>query len=75
MRAARGDLVGTMGQAAKAAVELAHAVLCEEQTWVFNEKRILERAGLTEIQAMFSSAPRPEELVTWVSRVRAALGV
>ncbi|NMO21458.1 nucleotidyltransferase domain-containing protein [Pyxidicoccus fallax] len=75
MRAARGDVVGAMGQAAKAAIEHAHAVLAGQRTWVLNEKRILERAGLAELHALFSQSLRREELVDWVSTVRAALGV
>ncbi len=75
MRAERGDVVGAMGQAAKAAIEKAHEVLAEQRTWVVNDKRILERAGLTGLHALFSQAPRQEELVGWVSTVRAALGV
>ncbi|HEY0096858.1 MAG TPA: hypothetical protein VGB96_21200, partial [Archangium sp.] len=75
MRAERGDMVGAMGQAAKAAIEKAHAVLAEQHTWVLNEKRILERAGLAGVHALFTQAPRREELVGWVSTVRAALGV
>ena len=74
MRAQRGDVVGAMGQAAKAALERAHLVLAEQRTWVLNEKRILERAGLDGLHALFSEAPRREELVGWVSAVRAALG-
>jgi hypothetical protein len=73
MRAERGDVVGAMGQAAKATIEKAHAVLAGKRTWVLNEKRILERAGLTGLHALFSQAPRREELVGWVSAVRAAL--
>jgi len=75
IRAERGDVVGAMGQAAKAAIEKAHAVLAKRRTWVLNEKRILERAGLDGLHALFSEAPRHEELVGWVSAVRAALGV
>jgi hypothetical protein len=75
MRAERGDVVGAMGQAAKATIEKAHAVLAEKRTWVLNEKRILERAGLAGVHALFSKAPRSEELAGWVSTVRAALGV
>jgi predicted nucleotidyltransferase len=75
MRAERGDVVGTLGQAAKAAIEKAHAVLAEQRTWVLNEKRILERAGLAGLHALFSEAPQREQLVGWVSAVRAALGV
>ena len=75
MRAQRGDVVGAMGQAAKAALERAHSVLAEQRTWVFNEKRLLDRAGLASLHALFSQSPRPGELVDWVSTVRAALAV
>jgi len=75
MRAQRGDVVGAMGQAAKAAIERAHSVLAEQRTWVLNEKRLLERAGLAGLHALFSQPPRPGELVDWVSTVRAALAV
>jgi hypothetical protein len=58
MRAARGDFAGTLGQAARAAIEHAHARLCERRTWILNEKQILERAGLAETQALFAESPR-----------------
>jgi hypothetical protein len=72
MRAARGDRVGTMGQAAKAVIEHAHAVLCERRVWVLNEKRIVETAGLHETQALFGTAPT--DLMSWVDTVARTLG-
>lgn len=74
MRAERGDLAGAVGQAAKAAVESAHARLCSARAWVLNEKRILERAGLEDVQPLFGAAPRgARELVRWVESVRSRL--
>jgi hypothetical protein len=71
MRAARGDRVGTFGHAARAVIEHAHAVLCERRTWVLNEKRIVETAGLGEAQALFAgNAP---DLVAWLDRVEQTL--
>jgi hypothetical protein len=80
MRAERGDLVGTVGQTAKAVIEQAHALLCERSTWVLNEKRIVERAGLARLHGLFEDVPRvaassPDaELLRWVARADALLG-
>ena len=71
MRAARGDRIGTMGQAAKAVIEHAHAVLCERRAWVLNEKRIVEMAGLREAQALFGAAP--SDLSNWVDALARTL--
>lgn len=72
MRAARGDLVGTVGQAARAAMEHAHAILCERRTWVLNEKQLLRRAGLAPIEALFAEAMRGD-LAAWVAELERAL--
>jgi hypothetical protein len=74
MRAARGDVTGTVGQAAKAVVEAAHALLCEQRAWVLNEKRIVERAGLAALHTLFAEVPAdPAALPGWVARLRGAL--
>jgi hypothetical protein len=74
MLAARGDIAGTAGQAAKAVVERAHAILCERRAWVLNEKRIVERAGLGGVQGLFAEIPADAVgLQGWVERVREAL--
>jgi hypothetical protein len=74
MRAERGDVVGTLGQAAKAVLETAHAVLCERGEWVLNEKHMVERAGLARLQARFSRvAPSGAALRAWVEDLRADL--
>jgi hypothetical protein len=73
-RAMRGDVVGTVGQAAKAVVERAHAVLCERREWVLNEKRIVERAGLEAAARLFVDVPaEPADLPAWVMHVAGAL--
>jgi hypothetical protein len=76
MRARRGDATGTVGQAARAVMEAAHAVLCERRTWVLNEKRLVERAGLARVQPLFREVPKADAgdaLLDWVAHVEAAL--
>jgi hypothetical protein len=76
MHARRGNVVGATGQAAKAVMEEAHAVLCERGRWVCNEKRLVEAAGLAGAQALFGQAPsEPASLVRWVDLVAGQLGV
>jgi len=70
-RAARGDVVGTVGQAARAVIEEAHARLCARRVWVFNEKRIVQRAGLGAAQRLFEQPCTP--LDEWVERVCTAI--
>jgi len=70
-RAARGDRIGALGQAAKAVIEHAHAVLCARRVWVLNEKRIVTLAGLDEAQALFDALPA--DLAPWVDAVERAL--
>jgi hypothetical protein len=74
MRAERGDIVGTVGLAARAIVEEAHAVLCERREWVLNEKGIVARAGLAALHTAFAGVP-PEAgaLCDWIARVEASL--
>ena len=72
MRARRGDAVGTLGQAARAVVEHAHAILCERRAWVLNEKQIVRRAGLDAAEALFA-AGAPGDLVDWLDAVERAL--
>jgi hypothetical protein len=74
MRADKGDVVGAVGQVAKAVTELAHALLCERRTWVLNEKRIVEAAGLHAAHAWMCTVPAgAPELVAWVDGVNAAI--
>jgi hypothetical protein len=74
--ARRGNVVGATGQAAKAALEEAHAVLCGRGQWACNEKRLIAAAGLTGVQPLFGQIPgEPAGLVRWVDLVAARLGV
>ncbi len=41
-------MVGTVAQAAKVVLEMAHAVVCQRREWMLNEKSLVERAGLIE---------------------------
>jgi hypothetical protein len=76
MHANRGNLVGTTGQAAKAVMEEAHAILCERGQWVCNEKRLIEAAGLAGLHPLFAQAPgEPADLIRWVDLIAARLGV
>jgi hypothetical protein len=74
MQAGKGDRVGTAGQAAKAVLEAAHARICASRTWNLNEKGLVDRAGLSRIQASFAAIPgEPGALVTWIDRLRSDL--
>jgi hypothetical protein len=70
MHGRRGDVIGAVGQAAKAVMEEAHARLAERREWALNEKRMVERAGLSGAQAAFAGAPDP---LRWIARLRAEL--
>lgn len=75
MRAERGDIVGAVGQAAKAVIEIAHAPACRRRLWVLNEKKIVEQAGLQDLHARFVDVPTSSpELVAWVEGLRATIG-
>jgi hypothetical protein len=57
MRAVRGDLIGTVGQAARAVIEMGHSLACARRQWVINEKKLLEQTGLEDLQARFAEVP------------------
>ena len=74
MRADRGDIIGTVGQAAKAAMETAHAIACHRHLWVLNEKHLLKAVSLPAIQPLFTSFPSSiPALVSWTESVQASL--
>lgn len=76
VHARRGNFVGAAGQAARAVMEEANAVLCASGRWMCNEKRSIEAAGLTGVQALFAAIPsEPADLALWVDRVADQLGV
>lgn len=74
MHAKRGNLVGATGQAARAVMEEAHAIMCERSEWVCNEKRMIDMAGLTGTQGLFGQVAT-ERLQEWVDLVAEHLGV
>ena len=74
MRAERGDIVGAVGQAAKAVIETAHALACRRRLWVLNEKKVVEQAGLQDLHTRFVDVPTSShELVAWVEGLRTAI--
>jgi hypothetical protein len=76
MHARRGNFAGATGQAAKAIMEEAHAILCERGQWVCHEKRLIGTAGLDGLHALFAQVPTESAgLVQWVDRVADQLGV
>jgi hypothetical protein len=76
MHARRGDVLGTVGQVAKAALEEAHAVVCARREWVCNEKGLLEKAGLGRLPREPATIPTAAtDLVRWVDDIARALGV
>ncbi|MFI5717250.1 nucleotidyltransferase domain-containing protein [Nocardia sp. NPDC051750] len=52
--APRGRVTETAGALATAAMQTAHAILAGRGEWVTNEKRLLERAGLREIDSVIT---------------------
>lgn len=74
--ARRGNRAGASGQVAKAIMEEAHAVLCEQRRWACNEKRLIEDAGLAALHGRFDRIPDSQKsLVAWVDGIATALGV
>ena len=50
--------------------------MCEQKHWVVNEKGLLARVGLQDVQARFASLPRTAaELTRWVDELRGALSL
>jgi hypothetical protein len=76
VHAQRGNVVGATGQAARAVLEEAHAVLCQSGRWACNEKRLIEAASLSGVQPLFAEIPsEPAGLVLWVDLIAGQLGV
>jgi hypothetical protein len=62
--APRGHLAETAGSIAVAGAQAAHGVLAARGEWPSNEKRLLERAGLRDLDAILTSLdPAPGQLV------------
>lgn len=59
--AERGHLAETVGAIGQATCQAAHAVLAGRGEWITNEKRLIERAGLRDVDRMLSGlTPDPE---------------
>lgn len=70
--ARRGLLAETAGAVAQATCQAAHAVLAARGEWVTNEKRLLTRAGLREVDDVLTGLTTdPEVLTAAVDEVRA----
>ncbi|WP_369238197.1 nucleotidyltransferase domain-containing protein [Streptomyces sp. R21] len=73
--APKGALTQVAGAIAVAATQTAHAVLAARGEWVTNEKHLIERAGLREVDVFVGSlTPDPESLVRAVAGVESLLG-
>ncbi|MDA3649367.1 nucleotidyltransferase domain-containing protein [Saccharopolyspora indica] len=70
--APHGRLAETAGAIAQAACQSAHAVLAARGEWVTNEKRLLARAGLREVDQLIAGLA-PESLVAAVDQAQAHL--
>ncbi|MFC0597721.1 nucleotidyltransferase domain-containing protein [Streptomyces palmae] len=72
--AGRGHLTDCAGAVATAACQAAHAVLAARGEWVTNEKTLLDRAGLREVDRILHSLdPRPENLTSVLDQAAALL--
>ena len=71
-----GNQVVALGQLARAAVEEAHARLCEHGVWVLNEKRILEMVGLSGALegTLAASVDQPQLIVEAADRIARPAG-
>lgn len=70
--AAQGRVAQCAGQLAVAASEYAHAILAARGKWITNEKRLLDQAGLREVDAIVAElSADPAVLTAAVARVRA----
>lgn len=75
-QAERGNVVGAVAQASKAAMEEGHAILCERREWICNEKRLLDAAGLSDLQPLFTQVPAERaQLLVWIDRLAERLGI
>ncbi|TDP31888.1 hypothetical protein DFR75_107113 [Nocardia ignorata] len=72
--AARGQVAEVAGALATAGMQAAHAVLAARGEWVTNEKRLLHRAGLRELDEIIAGRrPEPETLDRMLSHAQELL--
>lgn len=73
--APKGALTQVAGAIAVAATQTAHAVLAARGEWVTNEKHLIERAGLRQVDTVISNlTPTPQHLVRAVTEAETLLG-
>jgi hypothetical protein len=72
-RAERGDITGTVGQSAKAVMEMGHALACAQHLWVINEKKLVEQGPDFRRCTLGLLIPHPSQLLTWLDGLRMAL--
>ncbi|WP_397545506.1 hypothetical protein [Saccharopolyspora gloriosae] len=71
---ARGRVTQCAGLLAQAACQVGHAVLAARGEWVTNEKRLLQRAGLRDVDDLLAELkPGTEQLVVTAGAVRSRL--
>ena len=74
--AGAGNVVGCVGMLANAVLCVAHARLAERHEWVLNEKRLVERAQLHDLQAALAEPGATRiELTRTVARASGMLDV
>jgi predicted nucleotidyltransferase len=71
-----GEPVACTGMLAQAVLSAGHARLAARREWVLNEKRLVQRAGLEETDAILGAAgTTPDDLTRSVGAVATALGI
>lgn len=73
--AASGEVSNCFGAIAKAAVAEANGRLAGRGEWVLNEKGILGRVGLQQVDAVLSESPSPSDLSLAVESTRQILNL
>jgi predicted nucleotidyltransferase len=72
--APKGALTQVAGAIALAATQTAHAVLAARGEWVTNEKHLIERAGLREVDRLLGTlTPDPATLARTITKTEALL--
>jgi len=69
--AAKGRYLLALGLAAQATAQAAHAVAAAHGRWVTNEKRLLDIAGLADLDQLITELPAdPDRAVAVIERIR-----
>lgn len=68
----RGNVMGAIGNVARAVTEEAHRRMCADRRWVLNEKRLLAAAGLdsvSELVATYEFGRSPHDMREAIGRI------